>query len=1397
MKKRRWIVVIALLLGFTILVLYHSWNLLKANDKIKHYLISTLHPVLGKDFDIKKLDVSLGAIHLKDIDLSSREGYYHLHIDDVRFGFNLISLIKSGFRIEKLPQDVIFVRPHLTIQAIRETESFDTSMDSLPSFDANKYLKKMEGLSSIKRITISKGEISYIDSTNKEIRLGNEINGWLSMKDIDQANVRLVGKIFNSENFNMSISGLMNLNLGRLDQLILTLKDYKWNKDDTFFLPEYYHVTQGIINGAITLSERVGDVRGFDIDGNISITDGNISVLNKNLYFEHINVDAELRDWNLYLNNATTTFNGSEFELSGQINNILNPQLYLDLTSSSFDTENFVRNFAPKSNLKIFGSSNILFKIRNTFDRPNIDGLLTSQEIAFNNLKFLNTTAKLTYADSLLHVSSLNMQLDGMSLNATARLNFKRLFQKIKFNITAKGHLFESIIKTPFVELKNSQSNFSFQGEGNFNSIAGAVQGSVRNFQFPDTTFVFNGGLNYRNKKVQLRLDSPANFFNGSVEFNFSKKTKTHFVQLTGLHNLIQDFSEYQKVRNYFHFKHSRVNLELQEKKLTISSELDWNGNTELIRTANLNCVVKSDEDTKRFSGEMKINSGGEQFKGSFDISKNRDFLQIKKFIIEDVLLGEGQISFGLDDSIQVKIVFPNTPASQLSQLFFRSDQSIDQGRLYGLVNISGALRQPNFAGEFDGADLIFHQVGIYNGSLSFDLSNKIFDIHKLEIQRNKESILQTQGRYYLEKDSLNFDLHAENIDLNSTLTALFNKSGLLSGSGTADLRLHGTRKNPCFCGEISIIQGKLSKFSFDKMALQLDDKKNAQDSATPEKEIDYPGLKIKQISIVRNGEFNIQGKGFIPFSNDASLDVDVQGTGNIFAILPELTNFFRETKSIGNWNFRLNGPPSNIVISVAKIDLTGGYLRLGDVAPEIKNIDLSAELEQDGFLNVKYISGKIKRSSFTFRNQREVPNSFTNKLVPFTIPDLGLNLGIFTLETSSKGISLHIPGLMAKRDFGNFVFLGKNNSEKFYLAGPFDRPFVRGALVLHNVDFTFPFITGNKSEADRKDDPVVQVLKSIDWNVAALTGKDIHYQRQVPSGLDNVYVDLIIDNGVGGLQFNGVLAENSFGVTGTMESSRGNVEYLNLNFQVLKAGAEFDMETQTGSEVDFDKSTLLPIIYGEARTTVTDSTGFPYYIYLTLLTIDKETGQAQKYGRLGDVMFQLSSENSGLGDTEGEILASLGYSTSNIKGMATDLIGISADNLVFRPLFRPFERELEQRLGLDIVRFSSRFTRNLIEMNVSEDRNFMIESKLFLLRSTKVMVGKYLANQIFLMYSGQLEAGMDYRYQHEGFGLSHKFGLEYRISSSLLLQMEYDYNSLLLWRREDKKILLRHSFPF
>ena len=100
-----------------------------------------------------------------------------------------------------------------------------------------------------------------------------------------------------------------------------------------------------------------------------------------------------------------------------------------------------------------------------------------------------------------------------------------------------------------------------------------------------------------------------------------------------------------------------------------------------------------------------------------------------------------------------------------------------------------------------------------------------------------------------------------------------------------------------------------------------------------------------------------------------------------------------------------------------------------------------------------------------------------------------------------------------------------------------------------------------------------------------------------------------------------------------------------------------------------------------------------------------------------------------------------------------------------------------------------------LISSNLTENEE--LDSKLILLRSTKLVIGKFLADRFFLLYTGQLEAGVKYRFQQKGLGLRHTLGLEYRISPKLRLQMEYDYDSLHLLDRDDKRIVIRHWFPF
>ncbi|MDZ7304596.1 MAG: translocation/assembly module TamB domain-containing protein, partial [candidate division KSB1 bacterium] len=259
------------------------------------------------------------------------------------------------------------------------------------------------------------------------------------------------------------------------------------------------------------------------------------------------------------------------------------------------------------------------------------------------------------------------------------------------------------------------------------------------------------------------------------------------------------------------------------------------------------------------------------------------------------------------------------------------------------------------------------------------------------------------------------------------------------------------------------------------------------------------------------------------------------------------------------------------------------------------------------------------------------------------------------------------------------------------------------------------------------------------------------------------------------------------------------------LNFRVEKFGAEFD------------KSDWWPIVYGRAWTTLTDSTNFPYNVYLTLHTIDPVTGEEIERGRFQNAYFKLSSDRPGILDNSQErILATLGYSIANVRSKATEAVGISTDNLVFRPLIRPVERQLERRLGLDVVRLSSRFTRNFLVANFNTNHNPVTtldptappetrreNPALAMLQSTRLLIGKYLWNDLYVNYIGQVEVGSDHTVASNleahpfiGLGLRHTLGLEYRINPAMHLQFEYDYNPLLMHNKEDRKIWLRHSFP-
>ena len=399
----------------------------------------------------------------------------------------------------------------------------------------------------------------------------------------------------------------------------------------------------------------------------------------------------------------------------------------------------------------------------------------------------------------------------------------------------------------------------------------------------------------------------------------------------------------------------------------------------------------------------------------------------------------------------------------------------------------------------------------------------------------------------------------------------------------------------------------------------------------------------------------------------------------------------------------------------------------------------------------------------------------------------------------------------------------GRLEGEAFYLAGPPDLPICRGTTHLYNCRVTFPFI-GMYDESGEytydENNRVIDFMMNMRWNLRVLPGNNNRYFVSIPGYVGEVFMDLNIDNTSEGLVFTGRLIDESFRVDGSVTSLRGRVEYLDVNFRVERFGAEFNVYE------------IYPEVYGVAYTTVrteqfdpvfgfasNDSSAasiggesVPRDILLKLYVIDPVTGKEVSKGRWEDFRFKLESRENPAGETQEQLLASLGYSFRNLQYKAGEVGLTLTQNFLIRPLFRPIERQLERKLKLDYVRLRSNFASNLLYMSL-QDRTKIFNRPTFLLintnldpasqllQSSELTLGKYLFKDIYMSYTGQLVAGVD----DSKLGVNHTFGLEYRLLYNLLLEFEmsrlqydplYELNNTRDLTR-DIRIRLRHSINF
>jgi hypothetical protein len=1374
-----------------------AWHAFSLDQKLRQLVLDQIRTAFKGEATIGSVVLLPGSLNFRDVRFTPASGDASLEVKNLRLGFSLLNALKYNFNPVRIVSNVALIQPVVRIREVGQAAPKKRKVLS-PERELKKieeeYRYRLVDLGFVGQITLEKGQILWSAPGREEIVLVRDLDGWISTENLERAEIRLKGRLFRSESSNLLISGFANLARGKVDSILVSISDDRISTTIPTLFPEVLAVRGGKLYGQSVLFDSAG--AGLVLNGRFFLENGQFSLFGDRIVLDSLYTNIRLKNWNVLFDRFNVLLAGQPVEITGEIGNLLAPQLNLKVRGDSLWVEQILSQAFGEKKVPLSGWASIRLAITGPPEDPVVRGTLVAREFEWKGEHFQNVLASLHYRRQEISVGPLKAKYRGFELDNRVLIRFAGEKLEITGQYAADGSVMPWLRSFASKELNGARAI----SRGTFRWEKGEI--AARGNLLFHATFAsgdslrLEGDMAYQNNRLTLRARSPGD--SSAFVLLLSPPRPSWHVELA-----VDHFGG--KLWRLFGFPGNRrlerlLNLNLaivgDEHFATFSVAAlrkRYTGQSPVLFTVDGTTTQKNGR--RRILGDISYypETGG-KVDGSLEFRISPERVELVEYRLGDFYYARFSVDRTRDDQIEGLFRIQNADLMYIFDGALLEPNFEFLGRISGELDFSGTLENPVLRAGIALEDAIIRGEGYFSGKMRLLATREEIHLDSLAVAKDGRPILWGQGRVFPAADSLDLEFRGEGVDLYTLLTTILPPLNFWKGNASFDLRLTSRLSNPDIRGTVDVQNGQLFFVNFDSLHVEVGRFQSREMLARlglsgndgGEVALDElpSGFYVKKAELFRQGKYTIHGEGYFPLSTARDLYFVLQGTGDGFAVLFDDLEFVKRSRSDASFRWGFGGTYNDVVYTEGSIFLKNGQLELEDVARKVDHIEIEARLEpMQQFLHFEKVTGYVQKRRFeamNFLDSLGIPKGAP----PLVIESWGLNFGYIRIKTEKKGVPLHIPGLMEKGEIGFFRLKGQGRDENFLITGPAEQPYARGEIYVENASITFPFVETEKSSAEADTGLVEKILMSMLWDVKVIPGKDVRYVKQLPGLIDKVWINAQIDPEVSELYLTGVIQDETFRILGNVRSTRGTIEYLDLNFSVEEFGAEFD------------RSSIYPIVYGRARTTITDTLGFPSNIYLTLYVYDRESKQELERGRWSeDLRFRLSSDNPLIGTTEGQILAALGYSVQTIRTRAADLIGIGTEHLLFRPLFRPFERKLERLLGLDMVRIRSRFARNVMDINALLEAQ--IDPRYLIFRSTQIMIGKYLTDNLYLAYSGMLEAGLDPKYQEKGIGFKHSFDLEYRISPNLLLELQYNYDSLLLLQKEDKRIQLRHSFVF
>ena len=1386
-RKNNWVFYFFLFLFTAILSVQLVWRLTPIRAEMQASMEARLRPFLGEQFKMKDFSLGFGYISFYDISIRNPQSQYQVHLDEVRIGYSLHKLLLHHLDPLQVIESVTFKKPHLFIYLNKENSTSKVPADSM---DIGRLLLGFRKFAEIDRIFVQDGELFWQRDSLPVTRGFTELNGMILVHPTSEADVHLTGQVFNSEEPNMKLRGSLNF------------RERTWHFD-VDIAPTHVQGNLPILNSpAFYLQEA-------DVQGHLQVESPDFSVRNLalagSLFVQNMfatSFDQEIRTNEFYLifreqemalSPVAGTAQDGRFVLHGSLGSIFHPALHLSIDFDNYSAKNLVIS-VPILELLNQGKLQGHVEMEGAPRELIIRGNVYSSKLYYAFVPFYRTRLDFVYdnASKIWQWTHIASHAIGMDHQGKGALNFATMQMHLKLD---SQHTIRDEAVPVLNRLNRTLMQYSTTMRGDINTLT--FTGNVHSqFISPAGDTVLQGDLAYTLVDDSIEVHS-VRTYPGSweLEAQVTNLWEDPTFQIMELKNipldslsnlaLVQSLARYFRADFYFS---GLVNYPTMKVNFLRRS----NGEVFFSLIGN---VVNMIQPPFKFQGRFAMQTTPQRIRGNVRLVDRKNHLQVQ-LKANRLLNLAANISYREDGPVNGAMELKDIALKQFVGNFPELYAALSEGKISGKATFGGTTGDPTIQFQLYGKDFILNNNGYYAASFEGEYQHSRLNFQKAEITYNNRPIFTADFSLNLKEDQLSAYVRGEGIESNFLATTIFNDPNLIRGSLRYEVNLKGSVEHPEIWGNVILEDGIVVERPFHQINIIF------TDSIPPASSLTHIGdhiFHIQKFIYVDPNEYSIEGQGRLPVDKSQPIDLYLTIKGNVLAELPAMIDFFQEPDCLGELDMHITGTRESPHLRAGHLKIYNGTMKFTSVLPKLTDLKADIELrEGERFVHIHTLEGKLLERHARIYNVSAGDIATGVNLKPWYFDELGLDFGVLVLETDPRGIPLSIPGMMMPGDIGYFAVSGKVSGEKFYFAGPVDLPHVRGKVTMYECRVTYPFLETELSD-EEENDVVTEFLMNIDWDVLVESGLGNRYFADVPAFLDDVYLDLNIDEASRGLEFTGRLEDESLRILGQVESTRGRVEYLDMNFRVDRFGAIFN-----GFEI-------YPEVYGRAWTTVRDSTNFPRDIYLVLYAIDPETGKEVSRGRWEDFRFKLESSDPTIGETQKEVLAYLGYSVENMGKKAKEIGLTLTENYLFRPLVRPLERKLERKLRLDYVHLQSNFSTNLLYFGLHNRFNTIeapyyytsllnsnLNPALLLLQSSQITLGKYLIRNLYMTYSGQLVA----IYDEPKLGLNHRFALEYRLLRNLLLEVEYDkfqfdpvyYNRN---RLENFIIRFRHSFNF